>query len=257
MVFFDYNGNGIWDDHEPAIQDATVQVGDLTAVSAPDGTYTLVGVPQGQRAVTVSAEGFRYLSLSSAAFQPLNRTTSLTIGGNTAHDWGLMRGFLTLPFVAGTYMTRQYSYFDLDPGPGIRDWHNSGLTMDGHRGVDYGFNEGTQVVAAAPGIVTEAVNGWSDSSDPSVREDGNRVFIDHGYGFKTFYCHLLEALVQKGSKVSRGRVIGYSGNTGTASGAPHLHFQLNSGSRPTDPYRDRQNPDSVCHWTKDNDPQYP
>jgi murein DD-endopeptidase MepM/ murein hydrolase activator NlpD len=258
VVFFDYNGNGIYDEHEPPIQDATVQVGDLAVTSASDGSYALEAVPKGKQAIRVSAEGFRYISLSLEAFQPSDRALSLTIDSDTRRDWGLMEGFLTIPFEAGTYITQQYSYFDLDSGPGIRDWCNSGVTMNGHIGVrDYGLYEGTELVAAAPGIITEAVGDWQNSSDPSIREDGNRVFIDHGYGLETIYAHLLQVLVQEGSRVSRGQIIGYSGNTGTASGAPHLHFQLNRNGRPIDAYRDPQNPESLCYWTKDNDPQYP
>ncbi len=258
VVFFDYNGNGVYDEHEPPISGATVQVGALTAVSAFDGSYTLQGVPAGEQEVRVSADGFRYISLSLQAFQSYDQPIAVMVDGDARRDWGLMQGFLTLPLKAGTRITRQYSYFDLDPGPGVRDWCNSGVTMNGHKGVrDYGLEEGEEIVAAAPGIVTEAVSDWQNSSDPSVIEDGNRVFINHGYGFETLYCHLLDVLVQEGDRVSRGQVIGHSGNTGTASGAPHLHFQLNHRGRPIDAYRDPQNPNSLCYWTKDNDPQYP
>lgn len=79
VVFFDYNGNGVQDDQEPPIPDATVQVGDLIAMSAPDGTYDLEGVHEGKREVKVFADEFSYVSLSPAAFQSSNRPVSVTI----------------------------------------------------------------------------------------------------------------------------------------------------------------------------------
>lgn len=233
-----------------------MQVSALTVTSASDGSYVLQGVPKGTQAVRVSAEGFRYISLSLEAFQSSHQSISLTIDDDTQRDWGLMQGFLTLPFKAGTYMARQYSYFDLDPGPGIRDWCNSGVTMNGHIGIDYGFNEGMEMVAAASGVVSKVEGNWPNN--PENMGNGNTVFIYHNENYTTRYCHLLEILVKEGDVVRRGQVIALSGNTGTDSGAPHLHFQLNYRSTsPIDLYRDPQNPDSLCHWTKDNDPQYP
>lgn len=53
--------------------------------------------------------------------------------------------------------------------------------------------------------------------------NGKAVFIDHGAGVITMYCHLSEFKVKRGDTVKRGQIIALSGNTGRSS-APHLHW---------------------------------
>lgn len=53
--------------------------------------------------------------------------------------------------------------------------------------------------------------------------NGNAVFIDHGAGIVTMYCHLSKFKVKEGDEVKRGQIIALSGNTGRSS-APHLHW---------------------------------
>ncbi|WP_419172376.1 M23 family metallopeptidase [Halobacteriovorax sp.] len=53
--------------------------------------------------------------------------------------------------------------------------------------------------------------------------NGKAVFIDHGAGVITMYCHLSEFKVKTGDTVKRGQIIALSGNTGRSS-APHLHW---------------------------------
>ena len=47
--------------------------------------------------------------------------------------------------------------------------------------------------------------------------------IKHNNGLNTMYAHLSQIGVSEGQQVSTGDVIGYSGETGYATG-PHLHF---------------------------------
>ena len=51
------------------------------------------------------------------------------------------------------------------------------------------------------------------------------MFLDHGNGLITMYCHLDRIDVQVGDPVARGQVVGLSGMTGRASG-PHLHWSV-------------------------------
>lgn len=85
-----------------------------------------------------------------------------------------------------------------------------------HTGWDLRARTGTPVLASASGRVVFA--GRLD-----IR--GNHVIIDHGYGILSGYSHLSQTNVTRGQTVSRGQVIGLSGNTGRSSG-PHLHWEI-------------------------------
>jgi murein DD-endopeptidase MepM/ murein hydrolase activator NlpD len=52
---------------------------------------------------------------------------------------------------------------------------------------------------------------------------GNAVIIDHGYGLQSIYGHLSSISVAAGQQISRGGIIGKTGDTGLAGG-DHLHF---------------------------------
>ena len=54
---------------------------------------------------------------------------------------------------------------------------------------------------------------------------GNAVLIDHGCGLQTLYGHLSSFAVKPGEHVTRGQIIGHSGETGLAGG-DHLHFSV-------------------------------
>jgi hypothetical protein len=87
------------------------------------------------------------------------------------------------------------------------------------------------VMAAADGVVKIA---GIDSQNTCF---GQNVVIDHPNGFSTRYAHLSQIYVSVGQNVSRGTVIGQSGNTGCSSG-PHLHFgvYVTNGWNAIDPF---------------------
>jgi murein DD-endopeptidase MepM/ murein hydrolase activator NlpD len=89
-----------------------------------------------------------------------------------------------------------------------------------HTGTDFGVPSGTTVRAARGGTVIQSYfNGAY----------GNRVVVDHGYVngvyLVTTYNHLSRRSSYVGEHVSRGEVVGRSGNTGWSTG-PHLHFEV-------------------------------
>lgn len=95
-----------------------------------------------------------------------------------------------------------------------------------HNGIDLTANFGTNIYAPADGVVVQA----SYSSGGY----GNRILIDHGFGYKTLYGHCSKFLVQKGQKVKRGEVIGKVGNTGLSTRS-HLHYEVWLNNRPVNP----------------------
>ena len=95
-----------------------------------------------------------------------------------------------------------------------------------HQGLDFTAPQGTPIYATADGTVKEV--GFTTSGF------GNRVVINHGYGYETLYGHMYRFKARVGQKVKRGEVIGYVGNTGKSTG-PHCHYEVHRGGRPVDP----------------------
>ncbi len=95
-----------------------------------------------------------------------------------------------------------------------------------HNGIDFVAPVGTEVRAAADGIVAYSDNG--------IRGFGNCVLIVHPNGWVTLYGHNSRNTVQPGWRVRRGERIGFIGQTGIARG-PHLHFELRDRGRLRNP----------------------
>jgi murein DD-endopeptidase MepM/ murein hydrolase activator NlpD len=105
------------------------------------------------------------------------------------------------------------------------------LCYDGHPGTDYAVINKTAVYAAADGIA------YLPTSFPGVpnAQNFNTIEIDHQNGYKTYYLHLSSQVVSDGQSVSRGQLIGHSGDIGSP-GAYHLHFEVQKNGIPVDPY---------------------
>ncbi|MHB1115454.1 peptidoglycan DD-metalloendopeptidase family protein [Sideroxydans sp.] len=94
-----------------------------------------------------------------------------------------------------------------------------------HAGIDVAVPTGTEVVASSPGKVL-AVDDYFFN--------GKTVFLDHGNGLLTMYCHLDRIDVATDLTVSKGQQIGLSGKTGRATG-PHLHWSVILNGAMVDP----------------------
>ena len=88
-----------------------------------------------------------------------------------------------------------------------------------HTGIDFTAAAGTPVYATGDGTVQVAGRGGD------LGGYGICVVINHGYGYKTLYGHLMEVKVAPGQKVKRGDLIGNVGRTGLSSGY-HLHYEV-------------------------------
>lgn len=86
-----------------------------------------------------------------------------------------------------------------------------------HTGVDLVMDEGTPLYATGDGVVHTVKN--------EATGYGRQAVIDHGFGYKTRYAHMSEVAVAVGTPVKRGDFIGYSGNSGSSTGA-HLHYEV-------------------------------
>lgn len=106
-----------------------------------------------------------------------------------------------------------------------------------HKGIDLAAPIGTPIQTIGDGVVTmiDRHHGY-----------GNMIKIQHDKTHSTIYAHMLKFQkgLSKGSRVKRGQVIGYVGQTGLATG-PHCHFELhvnNQARNPTTTYLPTSSP---------------
>lgn len=95
-----------------------------------------------------------------------------------------------------------------------------------HHGVDLAADYGTPVRSSAAGVVVSA--GFEAGGY------GNKIDIDHGNGFHTWYAHLSRVAVKPGDRIEKARTIGFVGSTGASTG-PHLHYQIMRDGKAIDP----------------------
>lgn len=94
-----------------------------------------------------------------------------------------------------------------------------------HSGLDIAARRGTPVRAPATGTVL-AIDDYFFN--------GKTVFLDHGNGLLSMYCHLDRIDVKPGEILRKGQTLGRIGATGRASG-PHLHWSVVLNGTMVDP----------------------
>lgn len=94
-----------------------------------------------------------------------------------------------------------------------------------HSGIDIAAPLGAKVHAPAAGVVIEVGDYFFN---------GKSVFIDHGQGLVTMYCHLDTIGVKKGQQLTQGELFATVGKSGRATG-PHLHWSVSLNEARIDP----------------------
>ncbi len=212
----------------PAVADgggwlAVIGVGQRAGLTDqhPPGGYDVVA------AVTLAAGGTRTLAGSVRVVSAEFPVEAIWLDAATSAllDPALVEREITAlrDVLAGLTPRRLWDGFFLRPtsGPitdvfGSRRSYNGGPATGSHSGVDFGADMGAPVRAAAAGRVAFA-------GPLPVR--GSAVYLDHGAGLFTGYCHLSRIAATAGQELRAGDSIGAAGSSGLATG-PHLHWEV-------------------------------
>ena len=97
---------------------------------------------------------------------------------------------------------------------------------ENHFAIDIAADIGTPVKSILDGKIL--FSEWSVDT-------GHVIIVDHGDNIVSVYKHNSKSLKEQNDFVQAGEIIAYSGNQGSLSSGPHLHFELWKNGTPIDP----------------------
>ena len=130
----------------------------------------------------------------------------------------------------------KYNAFDLQGErfttvlfPPVKGGLSSGFDYESkHYGVDIAMPENSPVHSISEGIVVFAE--WTS-------ETGFVIILEHLNGLTSIYKHNSSIIKTQGDRIETGEIIAFTGNTGSLTTGPHLHFELWYQGEPVDPER--------------------
>ncbi len=169
----------------------------------------------------------------------------LVLEGRQPHDPSFLSGLeaYSVPIGGSNITFRDFQM------PGAPRHYRLGV----HHGLDFYWQPGTKVLAAADGVVIRAdvdyvpptaaqlAAWWNESQEHGYTSAdtldnylGRQVWIQHAEGVVTRYAHLrsIASDIVQGVQIERGRIIGEVGNSGSPASLEseqsdaHLHFEL-------------------------------
>ncbi|MCA5971851.1 MULTISPECIES: peptidoglycan DD-metalloendopeptidase family protein [Pseudomonas] len=224
-----------------------------TGAQAPTATY------QGKPVLVVKEQGTRWLAIVGIPLTVKPGTQQVTSGGRTLNFTVGIKKYpeqhITLKNkrqvnpnpednkrIEGELAEQLRAYRSFSPGTpsnlildkpvngplsskfGVRRFFN-GEERNPHSGLDFAVPAGTPIKSPAAGKVILTGNYFFN---------GNTVFVDHGQGFISMFCHMSKIDVKVGDLVPRGGVVGKVGATGRATG-PHMHWNVSLNDARVDP----------------------
>jgi murein DD-endopeptidase MepM/ murein hydrolase activator NlpD len=128
----------------------------------------------------------------------------------------------------------KYNAFDLQGErfttvlfPPVKGVFSSGFDYESkHYGVDIAMPENSPVHSISEGIVVFAE--WTSKT-------GFVIILEHLNGLTSIYKHNYSIIKTQGDRIETGEIIAFTGNTGSLTTGPHLHFELWYQGEPVDP----------------------
>jgi murein DD-endopeptidase MepM/ murein hydrolase activator NlpD len=196
------------------------------------GWVALIGIPLDTVPGPQSAEYLRDGQASRLEFdvsdkkyseQRLQVQNERHVNPNEEDSARIARERIRIDAALGTFSTERAPELRMQPPVagersssfGLRRYFN-GQARNPHSGMDIAAASGTPILAPSPGRVLDAGDFFFN---------GNTVFLDHGRGVVTLYCHLSRIDVRPGQVVAAGEPLGRVGATGRVTG-PHLHWGI-------------------------------